>query len=41
VADLPLVVDKLRDRGYEERDVANVMGGNWLNVLRRTLTHPA
>lgn len=41
VADLPLVVDRLRDRGYEEEDVANVMGGNWLNVLRRTLSHPA
>jgi len=26
---------KLGERGYSEVDVANIMGGNWVNLLRR------
>lgn len=37
VADLAKIGDKLRERGYEQRDVENIMGGNWLTLLRRTL----
>jgi membrane dipeptidase len=37
IADLPLIVPKLAERGYSETDIANIMGGNWLNLLRRTL----
>ena len=35
VADLVLIAPLLRERGYSEEDVARIMGGNWLNVLRR------
>ncbi len=37
IADLPLIAAKLRQRGYAEADVANIMGGSWLNLLRRVL----
>lgn len=37
IADLPLIGGALRDRGYSEADVAGIMGGNWLSLLRRTL----
>lgn len=33
VLDLPLLADKLRERGFAEADVTAVMGQNWLNVL--------
>jgi membrane dipeptidase len=36
VVDLPLIAKKLLDAGYEEADVAQIMGGNWLNLLRST-----
>jgi membrane dipeptidase len=35
-ADMPLVAAALRERGYTEPDIANIMGGNWLNFLRRS-----
>ncbi len=35
-ADLPLIADRLLKSGYEESDVAQIMGGNWLNLLRST-----
>lgn len=35
IADLPLIAAKLRVRGYTETDITNIMGGNWLNLLRR------
>ena len=35
-ADLPLIADRLFTSGYEEKDVAQIMGGNWLNLLRST-----
>jgi membrane dipeptidase len=35
-ADLPLIADRLRKSGYEETDVEQIMGGNWLNLLRST-----
>lgn len=37
VADLAKIGDKLRERGYDRRDVENIMGGNWLTLLRQTL----
>lgn len=37
VADLVKIGDKLRERGYAPVDVENIMGGNWLTLLRRTL----
>lgn len=36
VADLPLIATRLLERGFEENDIANIMGRNWLNLLRRT-----
>jgi membrane dipeptidase len=36
VVDLPLIAMKLLDAGYEEADVAQIMGGNWLDLLRST-----
>ncbi len=35
-ADLPLIAGRLLQSGYEESDVAQIMGGNWLNLLRST-----
>ena len=35
-ADLPLIADRLYKAGYEETDVAQIMGGNWLFLLRST-----
>ena len=37
IADLPLIGGALRERGYSEADVAGIMGGNWVSLLRRTL----
>lgn len=38
IADEALIAPKLRERGYSEADIANIMGDNWLNLLRRTLS---
>ncbi|GAB3569093.1 membrane dipeptidase [Spirosoma luteolum] len=35
IADLQTIPDLLRQRGYSEADVANVMHGNWLRFLRQ------
>jgi len=35
---LQRVAEALRDRGYAERDVANLAHRNWLRVLRETWT---
>ena len=37
IADLPLIAGALRDKGYSEDDVTGIMGGNWVDLLRRTL----
>jgi len=37
IADMPLIAAKLRERGYAETDIANIMGGNWLDFLHRVL----
>ncbi len=37
IADLPLIAGALRDKGYSDDDVAGIMGGNWVDLLRRTL----
>jgi membrane dipeptidase len=37
IADLPKLASALGARGFGERDVAAVMGGNWLRMLRRQL----
>jgi membrane dipeptidase len=34
-ADLPLIGKKLLERGYAQSDVENIMGGNWVRILRR------
>jgi membrane dipeptidase len=34
-ADLPLIADGLRSAGYEEGHVQQIMGMNWINLLRR------
>ena len=35
IADLPLIGAALREKGYTEADVAGIMGGNWVELLRR------
>ncbi len=35
-ADLPLIAGALRGKGYGEDDIAGIMGGNWVDLLRRT-----
>lgn len=35
IADLPLIAGALREKGYEETDIAGIMGGNWVDLLRR------
>lgn len=37
VADLPRIADGLAERGFAESDIAAVMSGNWLRVLRAAL----
>jgi membrane dipeptidase len=37
VADLPRIGDALTALGYGEPDVAKILGGNWMRVLRRAL----
>jgi membrane dipeptidase len=37
IADLPVIATGLRARGYNEGDVENILGGNWLRFLRRNL----
>jgi membrane dipeptidase len=37
IADLQKLVSLFLERGYTEMDVAAVMGGNWLSILRRVL----
>jgi membrane dipeptidase len=38
IADLPKIATKLKERGYEPADIENIMGGNWLRVLRRAFS---
>ena len=35
VTDLPLVADKLQEKGYAAADITRIMGGNWLGLLRK------
>jgi membrane dipeptidase len=37
IADLQMVASRLTARGYSEADAANVLGGNWLRLLRKYL----
>ena len=37
VADLALIGERLRDRGYTDEAVAKILGGNWIRVLRHAL----
>jgi membrane dipeptidase len=37
IADLPKIADALKGRGYAEADIAAIMSGNWLRILRRAL----
>jgi len=37
IADLPMLAPALRERGYNDLEVAAIMGGNWVELLRRTL----
>lgn len=38
IADLYKVGDALRERGFAETDIANILSGNMLRVIRRSLT---
>jgi membrane dipeptidase len=35
--DLKLIAGALQEQGYSEEDASNIMGGNWVNLLRRAL----
>lgn len=35
IADLPMIAGGLREKGYSEADIAAIMGGNWVELLRR------
>jgi membrane dipeptidase len=37
IADLQKLVPLLGERGYADEDVASILGGNWLDLLRDTL----
>ncbi len=37
IADLQVISSGLKARGYNESDVENILGGNWLRFLRRNL----
>jgi membrane dipeptidase len=37
VADLPLLAVALRDKGYDEGAIRNILGGNWLRLLGSAL----
>jgi membrane dipeptidase len=37
IADLGLIGEALRSRGYQQGEVETVLGGNWLRLLRRIL----
>ena len=37
IADLPKLADALSSAGFNDDDVRNIMGGNWLNFFRRSL----
>ncbi len=37
VADLQKLIPLLVARGYSETDAANILGGNWLNFLQKSL----
>jgi membrane dipeptidase len=39
VADIAKLVSVLSNIGYSEADIVNIMGGNWLRVLRRALAN--
>lgn len=38
IADLGMIGTKLKERGYGEEDIANILGDNWVNFLRRTFS---
>ena len=38
IADLGLIGDKLKERGYDAADVAKIMGNNWVRLLRLTFS---
>jgi membrane dipeptidase len=37
IADLPLIADGLLAAGYASEDIANIMGSNWIRILRQVL----
>jgi membrane dipeptidase len=37
IADLQKIGGLLGERGYSEKDVAAILGGNWLKLLRQSL----
>jgi membrane dipeptidase len=41
IADLQKLAPILAERGYTEKDIAAIFGGNWLSLLRRTLPENA
>lgn len=41
IADLQKLIPILAEKGYTESDIAAILGGNWLSLLRRTLPENA
>jgi len=37
IADLRKLAPSLAEKGYSDQDIAAILSGNWLNVLRQTL----
>ena len=37
IADLQKLVPLLADRGYPDSDIAGILGGNWLQLLKESL----
>lgn len=37
IADLRKLIPLLEEKGYSEEDIAAILGGNWLDLLKRTL----
>jgi membrane dipeptidase len=40
IADLQMVPDLLRKRGYKETDIEGIMHGNWLRFFQKAWAKP-
>ena len=39
--DFPGIVNALRDKGFSEEELGLIMGGNWVDLLKRVAQSPA